>query len=420
MIECDDKLITYETVRESMSEAGVGLTRKDVTCLLVWRDLLSPNINYRILRPWQILNRIPFSNVICLKSPLSVVLNESIFLFPSDYDFVPKTYLLPKEYDKFISDFKETSEKCEDEDEDLFIIKPSNGSLGNGIRLVRKGDIVENSSTQSVAQQYIRSHLINDTKFDLRIYALVVSVDPLEIYVYRNGIARFCSMKSNVKSRYSKLTNVSLNKHFNSKNSAYFSSCSSNENISQLISDVFDEHFSEEEQNYIWKEIDRVILLTLFSGCRYMKKGQDLFIPSYGIYSRCFQILGFDILLHEKDLKAYLVEVNYRPSLDYLRACERRMKIDMIKDSIRISVPHQHYQNLVRDRQWSWSLLLWQREALSHPELVEMSKKMRKKVVSESNYEKIWPRKKSPLFEHYSKILNDLNSLPINCDLVVC
>ena len=77
--------------------------------------------------------------------------------------------------------------------------------------------------------------MINNTKFDLRIYVLVSSVEPLEIFVYRDGLARFCSLKSSCKSIFARITNVTMN-----KNSSF---CNHPDKISRLISDVFDEHF---------------------------------------------------------------------------------------------------------------------------------------------------------------------------------
>lgn len=58
--------------------------------------------------------------------------------------------------------------------------------------------------------------LINGLKFDLRIYVLMTSIEPLRIYIYNEGLVRFASepynletVKSNV---YAHLTNYSINK----------------------------------------------------------------------------------------------------------------------------------------------------------------------------------------------------------------
>ena len=47
---------------------------------------------------------------------------------------------------------------------------------------------------KGVVCRYISNPLlVNQHKFDLRIYVLLTSVDPLRIYVYNEGLARFAS-----------------------------------------------------------------------------------------------------------------------------------------------------------------------------------------------------------------------------------
>ena len=69
----------------------------------------------------------------------------------------------------------------------------------------------------SVISRYITNPLlINGHKFDLRIYVCITSYDPLRIYVYKEGLARFASetysSKINKDNKYMHLTNYSINK----------------------------------------------------------------------------------------------------------------------------------------------------------------------------------------------------------------
>lgn len=52
-----------------------------------------------------------------------------------------------------------------------------------------------------VVSHYIEDPLlINGLKFDLRIYIAVTSINPLLIYIYEDGLARFATEKYNTKS----------------------------------------------------------------------------------------------------------------------------------------------------------------------------------------------------------------------------
>jgi len=73
--------------------------------------------------------------------------------------------------------------------------------------------------TQMVACKYLDNPLlVNGLKFDLRVYVAITSINPLRIYIYDEGLARFATHQyesiysSNKNNRYMHLTNYSVNK----------------------------------------------------------------------------------------------------------------------------------------------------------------------------------------------------------------
>ena len=71
-----------------------------------------------------------------------------------------------------------------------------------------------------IVQEYCdKPFLIDGFKFDLRIYVLVTSCDPLRVFLYNDGLVRLSTepyaspQDTNIEQLYMHLTNYSINKH---------------------------------------------------------------------------------------------------------------------------------------------------------------------------------------------------------------
>ena len=77
------------------------------------------------------------------------------------------------------------------EKDSFWIVKPPQLSCGKGIKVVNRFSDVPSTEERLCVQRYIKDPLlINKLKFDLRVYVLVTSVEPLRIYLYKEGLAR--------------------------------------------------------------------------------------------------------------------------------------------------------------------------------------------------------------------------------------
>lgn len=84
--------------------------------------------------------------------------------------------------------------------------------------MVTKESDIKNKVNTLVSEYVANPHLINDFKYDLRIYIVVTSYDPLRIYMFEEGLTRFATYPyttkiKDIKKRFIHLTNFSVNKH---------------------------------------------------------------------------------------------------------------------------------------------------------------------------------------------------------------
>lgn len=166
----------------------------------------NPQAWYDKLGPLQAINHIPLERSMIRKADLARNLHHYGASQPqaafSHADFLPPTYCLDyaEERSAFVAQLPEV-----DHPDNLWILKPSNLSRGEGIKIVWKFDWLRNAlrkhgevrfgyqgrKIEYLIQRYIKNVLLLDgKKSELRIYWLIASLDPLLVLMYPEGTAR--------------------------------------------------------------------------------------------------------------------------------------------------------------------------------------------------------------------------------------
>jgi tubulin polyglutamylase TTLL6/13 len=183
---------------------------------LLWIDVATIHEHFRNIQPWQSINHFPGMPNIARKNRMGQNLNKMLKLFPKEYSFYPRTWILPGEMQDFRTHFDNNGNAI---GKKVYIIKPDAGCQGRGIFLTSTWDLVPQGENV-VAQLYIKKPLLIDGyKFDLRLYCLVSSVKPLRMYLFQDGLVRMCTeeyvkpTKQNISNVCMHLTNYAVNKH---------------------------------------------------------------------------------------------------------------------------------------------------------------------------------------------------------------
>ena len=331
-------------VKKLLEDNGFVESRRNEEWTIAWSSGHIKLTDYQKLNRYQKMNHFPRSNELTRKDLLYKNLSKLKELFPgAKFDFLPESYILPNEY-TFLKD------KMDKNPNQFWIVKPVASSQGRGIFLTKNINEIPNNC-QMIASRYISNpFLINNKKFDLRIYAFVTSIKPLRIYRFNEGLTRFSTnnYNSDKNDRCAHLTNYAVNK--NNKNyiqnkQPFDIDYNSSKWTLTSLKQYLEEHDINSE--LLFNKIDDIIIKTLISCENNLLSA----ISKYcSFQENCFELYGFDILIDD-NLNCWLMECNLSPNLHFDAPIDLKIKGEMIAeifDLIRIvpyDIRNEIYEN---------------------------------------------------------------------------
>ncbi|XP_009698310.1 PREDICTED: tubulin polyglutamylase TTLL5, partial [Cariama cristata] len=241
------------------------------------------------------------------------------------FHILPQTFILPTEYQDFCNTYAK--------DRGPWIVKPVASSRGRGVYLINNPSQIVVEDNILVSRYISNPLLIDDFKFDVRLYVLVTSYDPLVIYLYEEGLARFATVRydqasKNIKNQFMHLTNYSVN-----KKSGDYVSCDDPE-----VEDYGNKWSMSAMLRYLKQEgrdtaalmanVEDLIIKTVVSAELAIATACKTFLSHRG---SCFELYGFDVLIDDT-LKPWLLEVNLSPSLACDAPLDLKIKASMLSD----------------------------------------------------------------------------------------
>jgi tubulin polyglutamylase TTLL4 len=312
-----------ECILGPMKDNGIIRCKSFIRANIIWKLLKIDKMSILIkkLNKYQRFNHFPSTWQIGRKDNLWKNYKAYNKEFPEDFNYIPFTYIIPEEH-------AEMSKAVNDDPNKLWIVKPVASSRGRGIRLFTT---LNTLPKKCLISQYIYNpHIINNKKYDLRLYVLVTDFSPLKVYLYEEGLVRFASEEystsdENKSNKFMHLTNYSVNKI-----SGKFDNELSTDNEckgSKWSLTALKLYFKEKGVNFepTWERIKDIIVKTFITITDESIKHVKKLTKSK---NNLFELYGFDILL-DSNVQPWLLEVNLNPSL----ACESDLDLK-VKSSV--------------------------------------------------------------------------------------
>ena len=325
---------TRAAVQSVCSSAGLHKTKGSQ-----WTILWAKHPSYEEfegLPPGKRVNHFPGSWAIGRKDNINNHVMKMKRKHGEPFNFLPEGYVFPKDRDSFRryldkEDIKPgKSKKAANV---LWILKPLASSCGRGIRVITTEQaLAVPKKKKCVVQQYLHQpYLINNKKFDVRVYVVVTSFMPLRAYIFYEGLVRFASVEysNDSRSKYIHLTNFTINKHhdaFQQSDDPQNDDVGSKWTIAALNSHL---ESNGHDTGKLWRSIDHLVTKTLITG---ESEITPKVLRHTKYWNSCYELYGFDIFLDHK-LKPWLIEVNISPSLATGSLLDMKVKSILMADT---------------------------------------------------------------------------------------
>ncbi|KAL9644030.1 hypothetical protein ABK040_005498 [Willaertia magna] len=279
-------------LRRTFEENGFTLMKEITNELNFYWGNSFPSSKIETFSFSTLINHFPNSHHLTNKNLMTLHLQNL-----KDFSYLPISFVLPNQMNEFI-EFNKLNLN------NLWITKPYNSE--------RKKE------SKCIASIYISNPLlINNKKFDLRLYVLLIGKGR-QIYLYKDGIVRFASEDysnnfDSLNNLFIHITNNTINDKMNAvtskgtkhgtKKFGFFNNKS--------LSELKEEYISSNNFELFWNDLKDLVLKTCLNTI-YNKDYQEERFNKY--LDQCFELLGFDIMLDEKYFP-YLLEVNAMPDL---------------------------------------------------------------------------------------------------------
>lgn len=310
-------------IRATLSNSGYSETKKlSESNLIVGSSI--PTSDYGKVKPHQRMNHFVYTFSLGSKDGYHDVITALAKRVGHPFSFYPETYHLPKDRSALSKSFANHK---------LWIEKPAGGSRGNGIHVV--DSIKSLPSGDIVVQQYVDNPmLINGLKFDLRFYVGVISLDPLTVFLFDNGLVRLATSKyeenfDDLSNLGAHLTNFSINKNYDGY--VMTNDVSKDGTGNKWSHRPFWPWLTKNgyDADKIHTKIEDAITTVVISATRSLRKQRNHFTS--------FEIFGFDVML-DTDQNVYILEVNVSPAMGTSSELDKVIKEPVVKDSFNMAL----------------------------------------------------------------------------------
>lgn len=334
-ITCNIAFTRYEIVKhvaEKIFGWKLSTDEEDEKWDILWTDSAVPPEKFSKMQPYQKINHFPGMYSISRKNYLAMNLGKLKKKFPNDYNFFPRSWLYPCDLGDLKS-FMQSKKNC------YLIVKPEASCQGRGIFLTKRLENIDPTGKFVVQEYLTKPYLIDNLKFDLRIYVLVAGCDPLRIFVHYDGLTRFATEEyskpslNNFEDMCMHLTNYAVNKNnpnFIHNENPDDDDSGHKRSLQSTYDYLSDQGYDVEK---LKKQIDDAIIKTLCSIQPTLAHHYKSCQPDDISNAMCFEVLGFDVILDSK-ARPYILEVNHTPSFTTDSPLDWKIKKRVIRDAL--------------------------------------------------------------------------------------